>query len=54
VDADFGPRGIRVNAMSPGNIDTATLSPGAEKLIADIPMRRLELPEEVAKTIYFL
>ena len=52
--ADFAPRGIRVNAISPGEIDTAILSPGTEKLIADIPMRRLGLPEEVAKAIYYL
>lgn len=52
--ADFAPRGIRVNAISPGEIDTAILSPGTEKLIADIPMQRLGLPEEVAKAIYFL
>ena len=52
--ADFAPRGIRVNAISPGEIDTAILSPGTETLIADIPMRRLGLPEEVAKVIYFL
>ena len=52
--ADFAPRGIRVNAISPGEIDTAILSPGTEKLVANIPMRRLELPEEVAKAIYFL
>ena len=54
MDTDFGPRGIRISAMSPGNIDTATLSPDTEKLIADIPMGRLELPEEVAEAIYFL
>lgn len=52
--ADFAPRGIRVNAISPGEIDTAILSPGTEKLIAGIPMRRLGTPEEVAKAIYFL
>ena len=52
--ADFAPRGIRVNAISPGEIDTAILSPGTERLIADIPMRRLGQPEEVAKAIYFL
>jgi NAD(P)-dependent dehydrogenase (short-subunit alcohol dehydrogenase family) len=52
--ADFAPRGIRVNAISPGEIDTAILSPGTDKLIADIPMRRLGLPEEVARAIYFL
>jgi NAD(P)-dependent dehydrogenase (short-subunit alcohol dehydrogenase family) len=52
--ADFAPRGIRVNAISPGEIDTAILSPGTEKLIAEIPMARLGQPEEVAKAIYFL
>jgi NAD(P)-dependent dehydrogenase (short-subunit alcohol dehydrogenase family) len=52
--ADFAPRGVRVNTISPGEIDTSVLSPGTEKLIADIPMRRLGLPEEVAKAIYFL
>ena len=52
--ADFAPRGIRVNAISPGEIDTAILSPGTETLIAGIPMRRLGTPEEVAKAIYFL
>jgi NAD(P)-dependent dehydrogenase (short-subunit alcohol dehydrogenase family) len=52
--ADFAPRGVRVNAISPGEIDTAILSPGTEALVAGIPMRRLEAPEEVAKAIYFL
>jgi NAD(P)-dependent dehydrogenase (short-subunit alcohol dehydrogenase family) len=52
--ADFAPRGIRVNAISPGEIDTAILSPGTEKLITEVPMARLGQPEEVAKVIYFL
>ena len=52
--ADFAPRGVRVNAISPGEIDTAILSPGTEALVAGIPMRRLGAPEEVAKAIYFL
>lgn len=52
---DFGPRGIRVNAISPGEIDTSILSPGTEKIVQEqIPMRRLGEPEEVAKAIYFL
>lgn len=52
--ADFGPHGIRVNAIAPGEIDTAILSPGTERLIEDIPLRRLGRPEEVAETIFFL
>jgi len=51
--ADFGPLGVRVNAISPGEIDTSILSPGTEAIIPTIPMRRLGLPEEVAKAIYF-
>jgi NAD(P)-dependent dehydrogenase (short-subunit alcohol dehydrogenase family) len=53
--ADFGPRGIRVNAISPGEIDTAILSPGTDKIVHEqIPLKRLGEPEEVAKAIYFL
>ena len=52
--ADFGPRGVRVNAISPGEIDTAILSPGTEAIVAEIPMRRLGTAPEVAKAIYFL
>jgi NAD(P)-dependent dehydrogenase (short-subunit alcohol dehydrogenase family) len=53
--SSFGPLGVRVNAISPGEIDTAILSPGTEKIVEEqIPMRRLGKPEEVAKAIYFL
>jgi NAD(P)-dependent dehydrogenase (short-subunit alcohol dehydrogenase family) len=52
--SDFGPHGIRVNAIAPGEIDTSILSPGTEKIVEQIPMRRLGTPEEVAKAIYFL
>jgi NAD(P)-dependent dehydrogenase (short-subunit alcohol dehydrogenase family) len=51
---DFGPHGIRVNAISPGEIETSILSPGSERLVETIPLRRLGQPEEVAKAIYFL
>lgn len=52
--SDFGPYGVRVNAIAPGEIDTAILSPGTDKIVAEIPMRRLGKPEEVARTIYYL
>ncbi len=52
--ADFGPLGIRVNAIAPGEIDTAILSPGTEKIIPQIPLHRLGTPDEVAKIIYVL
>lgn len=52
--ADFGPKGIRVNAIAPGEIDTPILSPGTDKLVKSIPLDRLGTPDEVAQTIYFL
>ena len=52
--ADFGPLGIRVNAIAPGEIDTAMLSPGTETIIPHIPLHRLGTTDEVAKIIYVL
>jgi NAD(P)-dependent dehydrogenase (short-subunit alcohol dehydrogenase family) len=52
--ADFGPLGIRVNAIAPGEIDTPILSPGTEKIVEQIPLHRLGTPDEVAKIIYVL
>lgn len=51
---DFGPLGVRVNAIAPGEVETSILSEGTDKIVANIPMRRLGQPEEVASTIYFL
>jgi len=51
---DFGPHEIRVNAIAPGEIDTAILSPGTEEIVKRLPLRRLGTPEEVASTVYFL
>ena len=51
---DFGPMGVRVNAIAPGEIRTDILSPGTEELAETIPMRRLGEPQEVADTVYFL
>ncbi|WP_069301475.1 SDR family NAD(P)-dependent oxidoreductase [Neptunicoccus sediminis] len=51
---DFGPLGVRVNAIAPGEVETSILSPGTEKIVEKLPMRRLGQPAEVADVIYFL
>ncbi len=43
-----------MNSISPGEIDTAILSPGTEKMMDTIPLRRLGSTSEVADTIFFL
>ncbi|HWL71713.1 MAG TPA: SDR family oxidoreductase [Geminicoccus sp.] len=52
--ADLAHLRIRVNAVSPGEINTAILSPGTEALVERIPMRRLGSPEEVAAVVHYL
>ena len=51
---DFGPLGVRVNAIAPGEIETAILSPGTDKIVEKLPMNRLGQPREVADAIWFL
>lgn len=51
---DFGPLGVRVNAIAPGEVETAILSPGTEKIVAQLPLQRLGQPREVADVIWFL
>ena len=51
---DFGPMGVRVNAIAPGEVDTSILSPGTEEIAAALPLRRLGQPSEVADVIHFL
>ena len=52
--ADLAGLGIRVNAVCPGEINTAILSPGTDQLLSRIPMKRLGSPAEVAAAIYYL
>lgn len=52
---ELGPRGIRANAIAPGEIATSILSPGTDAIVhRDVPLGRLGDPLEVAKTIHFL
>jgi NAD(P)-dependent dehydrogenase (short-subunit alcohol dehydrogenase family) len=51
---DFGPLGVRVNALAPGEVETSILSEGTDKIVAKLPMQRLGQPSEVANAIYFL
>lgn len=52
--AELGPHGIRVNMVTPGEIETEILSPGTEEMAEIIPLRRLGQPDEVARVVLFL
>jgi 3-oxoacyl-[acyl-carrier protein] reductase len=58
VAKELAPRGVRVNAVAPGFIDTAMTAklPAAarEALLAQIPLGQLGQPEDVATVIRFL
>jgi len=45
---------VRVNAVAPGEINTAMLSPQTESLLPRIPLHRLGTPEDVAAAIFYL
>jgi NAD(P)-dependent dehydrogenase (short-subunit alcohol dehydrogenase family) len=50
-----GVHGIRVNMVSPGMINTGSLSKSSmEKLAKQVPLNRLGKPEEVAEVVAFL
>ena len=53
--AELGPYGITVNTVAPGPVQTGYIAPEFEKeLIADIPLRRVGRPEDIADVIVFL
>ena len=51
---DFGPLGVRVNAIAPGEVKTAILSEGTDKIVEKLPLRRFGTTDEVAYVIWFL
>jgi 3-oxoacyl-[acyl-carrier protein] reductase len=53
--AEVGPYGITVNVVSPGPVQSGYISQEMEEaLIADIPLRRVGRPEDIANTVVFL
>lgn len=52
---ELAESGVRVNAISPGEIATSILSPGTDQLVEqEVPMKRLGSPDEVAEVVLFL
>ncbi len=52
---ELGPKGVRVNAICPGLVDTPIHKPGSLANLASLqPLGRVGTPEEIADSIYFL
>jgi 3-oxoacyl-[acyl-carrier protein] reductase len=52
---ELGPRGVRVNAVAPGLVDTdMTRGMDREAITRDIPLRTIGSPDEVAGVVLFL
>jgi NAD(P)-dependent dehydrogenase (short-subunit alcohol dehydrogenase family) len=55
--AEYGPSGVRVNAVSPGPTrteGTAAMGDGLDQLAATTPTGRPGFPEEIASAIVYL
>ena len=55
---ELGPKGVRVNAVAPGFVETPILSTIPDKVLQEmcgqVPLRRLGQPEEIANVYAFL
>ena len=58
VARELGPKGIRVNAVAPGIIETDMMKAVPKEIIdpmiARVPLRRLGQPEDIANAFLFL
>jgi NAD(P)-dependent dehydrogenase (short-subunit alcohol dehydrogenase family) len=52
--AEYGPSGVRVNAVAPGPVYTSVPPEYLDKYIPLIPLRRIARPEDVSAVIAFL
>lgn len=58
--AEYGPRGVRVNAILPGAVDTAMYremndTPEAQSFITNLhALKRVAIPEELARSVLYL
>jgi NAD(P)-dependent dehydrogenase (short-subunit alcohol dehydrogenase family) len=51
---EFASLGVRVNAVSPGEIETEMVGPEYEMLIPRIPLNRMGTPDDVAGAVFYL
>lgn len=55
---DYGPSGIRVNAICPGYVQTPLVEEAfarrGEQILSSVPLRRLGTPEEIAESVLWL
>jgi 3-oxoacyl-[acyl-carrier protein] reductase len=58
VARELAPRGITVNAVAPGFIETSMTAELSEKvkeaMLAQVPLARMGQPEDVAEAVAFL
>jgi 3-oxoacyl-[acyl-carrier protein] reductase len=54
IAIEVGPLGITVNTVAPGPVQSGWLTPEQEQAVADIPLRRIGQPADIANAILFL
>lgn len=55
--AEYGPRGVNVNEISPGPVETPgslAMGEGFQQIIATVPVKRAASPEEIAAAAVYL